>query len=496
VNFATQVILLVLNFATAPYIVHHLGPELFGVVALVQTIAGFSGVFNLGIGSALTKYVSQLYWKGDIAQINDLFQTAWATCIIAGFAGMALLVGPVETIGKMFFRGSPEVSGEVIVFAIYVAALGLFFSILRDTIAAIPLAIQQFRIRNAIQFLIGVISSVGSVILLALGYSVRSVLLVNLLSNLVGVVAFVIASKSLIAGLKIWPRINGGALKKLLQFSLPILLSTISAIIVGRLDRFILAYYLPLAAITFYTLPYSLSEKLSLGVANVTSVVFPFTSELHAMDAHGKVRELYLRSTKILSLMTLPITVVLFTLSAEILRFWLGDEYATQGSVSLELLSMAAFLNAIGAVPTVTALGVGRVWLCSAFAFAASVVDLLFSFLLIPNYGINGAALALLISIAVVQPFFVYSVNRTLGLTSVRFIVEALLRPLACAAVQFAVLLELRSSVNGLISLLTVSFLSLGLFGLIALFVAMTHEERLALFGVVPRIASFKRLSS
>jgi O-antigen/teichoic acid export membrane protein len=409
---------------------------------------------------------------------------------------MALLVGPIETIGQTFFRGGPEVSGEVIAFAIYVAALGLFLSMLRDTIAAIPLAIQQFRIRNAIQFLIGVISSVGSVILLALGYSIRSVLLVNLFANLVGVVAFVIASRSLLPGLKIWPRINGSALKRLLQFSLPILLSTISAIIVGRLDRFILAYYLPLAAITFYSLPYSLSEKLSLGVANVTSVVFPFTSELHARDAHGKVHELYLRSTKIVSLMTLPITVVLFTLSDEILRFWLGDEYATQGSICLQLLSLAAFLNAVGAVPTVTALGIGRAWLCSAFAFAASVADLLFTFLLIPNYGINGAAWALLISIAAVQPFFVYSVNRTLGLSSARFIAEALLRPLACAAVQFVVLLEVRSTINGLISLLAVSFLSLGVFGLVALFVAITREERLGLFSMVPRIASFKRLSS
>jgi hypothetical protein len=90
----------------------------------------------------------------------------------------------------------------------------------------------------------------------------------------------------------------------------------------------------------------------------------------------------------------------------------------------------------------------------------------------------------------------VYSVNRTLGLSSARFIVEALLRPLACAAVQFVVLLEVRSAINGLISLLAVSFLSLGVFGLIALFVAITREERLGLFSMVPRIASFKRLSS
>ena len=64
-NYVGQGLILVLTFATAPYIVHHLGPELFGIVALVQVIAGFAGLLNLGVGRALTKYVSELHWKGE-----------------------------------------------------------------------------------------------------------------------------------------------------------------------------------------------------------------------------------------------------------------------------------------------------------------------------------------------------------------------------------------------------------------------------------------------
>ncbi len=124
-NFGGQGFLLVLTFATAPYIVHRLGAELFGIVALVQTVAGFAGIVNLGIGRALTKYVSELYWKNDVQAINRLFQTAWTTCLIAGTVGLVVLVGPKATIGRLFFRGGPEVEG-VISIAVYVAAFGLF----------------------------------------------------------------------------------------------------------------------------------------------------------------------------------------------------------------------------------------------------------------------------------------------------------------------------------------------------------------------------------
>src|SRR5438105_4137907 len=120
-NFGGQGFLLALTFVSTPYIVHRLGAELFAIVALVQTVAGFAGIVNLGIGRALTKYVSELYWKGDFKGITRLFQTSWTTCVLMGFVGFAILAGPKATIARLFFRGGPEVD-QVVGLAIYIAA--------------------------------------------------------------------------------------------------------------------------------------------------------------------------------------------------------------------------------------------------------------------------------------------------------------------------------------------------------------------------------------
>ena len=481
-NFAGQGFLLLLNIVTAPYIVHHLGAELFAIVALVQTTAGFAGLLNLGIGRALTKYVSELYWKGEVKAINQLFQTAWATCIASGLLALMLVVGPSATIGRDFFRGGPQVDG-VVGFAIYVAALGLFSSMLLEAVSALPGALQRFGICNAITVSMGVLRCVGSVGLLAWGYSIRSVLIVNLVSNLMGVAAFAIVSRKLIPGLSLIPGFSWPAFKRLFNFSLPLVISSLSTLIVTRLDRFILAYFLPLAAVTFYTLPYSLSEKLSMGVTNITSVVFPFTSELHAMNAHERVQELYLRSTKILNLVTLPLMVILVAIPGAILQFWLGPEYAAQGAMALALLGAATFLNAASAVPTVTSLGVGRAWMPACFAGAGAVINLASNFVLIPRFGINGAALGALLPQALVVPLFVYLVTRRLNLSLWQLITEGFVRPLACATVQCAILFSLRGYINSRMGLMLVCFASLAVFGVLSLCLAIGNEERSALFG-------------
>jgi O-antigen/teichoic acid export membrane protein len=492
-NFGGQALILVLTFVTAPYTVHRLGAEYFGIVALVQTVAGFAGFLNLGIGRALTKYVSELYWKHEYGQINELFTTAWATCIVGGSLGLLVLVGPQKTIGQLFFKGGPQVE-RVIGYAIYVASIGLFTSMLLEVVSAMPGALQRFDLINRINVVTGVIRCLGPVVLLKMGYGIRAVLVVNLLSNVTGVIAFMIVSRKLIPSLSLVPSFHWSAFQRLFSFSLPLLVSALCTLIVTRVDRFILAYYMPLVAVTFYTLPYSLSEKLSMGVANISSVVYPFASELHSRDAHDKLEELYVRSSKLLVIITLPLMILLLAIPGAILRFWLGPEYATQGAVCLGILGVATFLGALSAVSTMTALGAGKAWMPAAFAIASSVINLVSNLLLIPRYGINGAALGALLPQAIVVPVFIVQTARSMRFSLGHMLWGVLVRPFACAAAQFAFLYFLQGFVGNLFQLMLLSASSLAVFGILVIFLAIDKDERDAFFlhfRISPVLARF-----
>ena len=183
------------------------------------------------------------------------------------------------------------------------------------------------------------------------------------------------------------------------------------------------------------------------------------------------------------------------TIPDSILRYWLGAEYADNGATALGLIGAATFLNAATGVPTVISLGIGRPWMPSLFAASSSITSLAANLFLIPRYGVNGAAMALLFSEVVGGAPFIYLVNRKIGVTLWRFISEVLMRPTICAGVQLLVLLASRNYIDGLMSLIIVSALSLVLFGLCALLVALTSEERRALFAVAaPGVLFFRQL--
>ena len=483
-NYVGQGVILGLTFITLPYTVHHLGPEFFGILALVQVTAGFAGFLNLGIGRALTKYVAELYWKRDFQVINQLFQTAWTTSLITGAVALIILIAPRELLAEAFFRGGPEVDA-VTAFAIYIAAFGLFTSIVLEVISAIPAALQRFDVCNAINVFVGIIRSLGPVIVLACGYSIRAVLIIVLASNLLAVLAFITSSRILLPGLSLLPRFSWPVFQKLFRFSLPLLSSALFSLIIVRVDRFILAYYMPLAAVTFFTLPYTIAEKAYTGVANVTSVVLPFTSELNSIGVHDKVHQLYLQSTKIMILVILPFTIILLTLPGPILRFWVGPEYAEQGTVILILLAAGTFLNAVSGIATATSLGVGRVWIPAIFAFAASVLSLVFNLALIPLYGINGAAFAFLLPQLMLGPLFVGVVTRMLNFSLWVLLRRGFLPPLICAAAQLFMLFFFRQYVNSLTTLGVLCFASLCSYGVLSFFLVITPHERSVLFRMM-----------
>jgi O-antigen/teichoic acid export membrane protein len=204
------------------------------------------------------------------------------------------------------------------------------------------------------------------------------------------------------------------------------------------------------------------------------------------MGAHDKVHELYLRSTKILTLITLPFTIILLTLPGPILQVWLGNEYAEQGAVVLRVLGAATFLSAISGVATVTSLGVGQAWVPAAFAFASSGLTLLSNLVLVPAYGINGAAFAALVPQMLMVPLFVFTITHMLKFSPRELFSHGFLRPLICGSVQFAFLFYFRRYANNLGTLGILCIVSLCIYGTLSLFWATTQQERSALLRLLP----------
>jgi len=476
-NVVGQAYVAGLSFAVVPYLVHHLGIGPYGVVALVVALGGFASLFNFGIGRSLSKHVAELHWRGDERAIGHLFQNALAVALAAGVLIIAIGVGFRGPLARTLVHGDSTVQslGGI---AIVVATLGLLASIVMDVFAGMVVAVQRFEVYSGINILIASIWQIGSVAVLRLHFTVNAVIVLPLIATLIGTAAYVLMLRRLMPSLSFRPAMQWQVLRQLLTFSAAISFGNASTMLVHRSDRLMIAHYYPIAALPFYAIPYALSEKTAMGVFNITSAIFPSVSELASQQQAERLRTLYLRSSKFVPLAALPVTIVLWVLARPILALWIDPTFAAQGTLVLQLLAAGFLINIFGHVPLATAQAMGEPWLAAEFAFLDGAVSLLFFVVLIPRYGAAGAAIAFAIGQLAVVPLLVHAVNRRLGVTWKTLVTQSYWRPLVCAVAGFVFLLICRPFVFSIWRLMIFGFLSLSVFGLIALVAAVDDRER------------------
>ena len=64
-----------INLIIPPFLIAHLGVEIYGIWALLVAVSTLVYLFDLGLQPALMKYVAEAYTNGDINQINRYANT-------------------------------------------------------------------------------------------------------------------------------------------------------------------------------------------------------------------------------------------------------------------------------------------------------------------------------------------------------------------------------------------------------------------------------------
>ncbi len=116
---------MVVSFLLFPFIVAHVGKEVYGVYLIVTSVTGYFGLLDFGVMSALTKYVSEYHGKGDNDTINKIINASFTFYVIIGVIISALLFICAAYFTR-FFKVDPA-SVDIIRRLFIVAALSAVF---------------------------------------------------------------------------------------------------------------------------------------------------------------------------------------------------------------------------------------------------------------------------------------------------------------------------------------------------------------------------------
>ena len=178
--------------------------------------------------------------------------------------------------------------------------------------------------------------------------------------------------------------------------SYPMALSAVAYFIMQSLDIIILTAYEGYDKVAYYSIAVKLATVTALALMSVNIVVAPKIAEIYNNNDHSKLNKLIKDSSRIIFSISLPVLTVLFVFSEFILGLF-GENYVL-AKEALVILLAAQLFSAICGPGAIYLNMTGKEQKLNKILIAGLLINLILNFVLIPNYGIEGAAIATLIS--------------------------------------------------------------------------------------------------
>jgi O-antigen/teichoic acid export membrane protein len=160
-----------------------------------------------------------------------------------------------------------------------------------------------------------------------------------------------------------------------------------------RTEFFFLNHYSTDVQIALYSIPFAAVTALARLPEPITRVVLPAVATLSGAGSHERIGRGFGLGFRLLVLAGVPLTAVALALGPRTLELVYGTDYGDTGSVLLILLAPFPLLPLLGLASAVM-LGLGKQVVNTLTIACAAGLDIVLDFLLIPQHGAIGAAIA------------------------------------------------------------------------------------------------------
>lgn len=385
-------------------IARHVEQSEFGFFCLSLEIVRLLSILSgLGFPQGLPRYIAYQLGKGDYGKVwSSIVSSICSACFLGPLFALLLYLN-AEYVSQLLHK--PEFAHTIKVMALVVPCM-TFVNLLVGQLRAVHEVKGGVFFQYISRPFIGIVL-MSVVMILQLSYT--WVLLVYVTSFVVTLVALVIFAEGKISK-HIPTRTYSPATKEILLFSLPLLGSGILAQILMSTDTLLLGYFEPAQSVGLYSGALRLARLIPVLSTAAAFTYLPVASELFSQNKTGEIGKVYATITKWVFIATMPLFLYMFFASDSVLRLSFGSKYTGAG-LTLKILSFGYLLHVAFGLNAVTCIAIGRVKLVFIMEFFAVVANVILDIILIPKYGVVGAAItscASLILANVLVSVFVY----------------------------------------------------------------------------------------
>jgi O-antigen/teichoic acid export membrane protein len=393
VQFLGQAVPLALGLLTIPFVVRGLGPERFGLLSLAWALIGYFTMFDLGLGRAATKRVSEVLASGQESAVPPIVWSAVVAQAGLGVAGallLGVLAGPlVDHVLKM-----PAALVDEARVGLYILAVSVPVFLVMGSLRGVLEAAQRFDLINIVRGPFLASYFIMPLVGVALRFDLRGIIALLVLAAGAALMAYAWQCARLFPALRSRPRVHVGEFRALLRFGSWISVTAIVAPVLVQLDRFMIGAMLSVAAVGYYAAAYEMVTRLWIVPGSLSATLFPAFAALKSNRQDERLPLLLRKAVRQLLLLLGPVVAILIPFAHDVVRLMFGPEYAARSAVVLQILAVGVLVNCLVFVPVALIQAVGRPDLSARFHLAEIPLHVLLVWVLVGKMGIVGAALA------------------------------------------------------------------------------------------------------
>ena len=478
VNFTGQGIAAVAALVCAPFVVHAVGIDRFGLLSLVWVVVGYFSILDFGFGPAVTRSVSAAVSGGQRWRVPSLFWAANRIQLYLSAAGTLALGFATPALVNLVLNVPAPLRGEATI-SLYMCALGLPAVVMSSSVIGLLQAARRFDLTNAVQVPLSVSQFVVPLACALVWPNLPFIVATLLLSRVVALVALFYLA------FRVFPELSGGqprdpeAWRSLATFGGWITVSSIISPLMVYADRFLLGHLRTLAVVSYYSVPSDAATRLLIVPRSLFPVLFPVFSGSQDPLASSDIAARALKYTLIL--VGLPV-VVLIVLAGTIMTVWMGPTFAAESTRAFQILLVGITLNSLAYVPSALTQAAGRADVTAKLHMIELPLYALVAYGAIDRWGINGAAAAWLLRMLCDLALLLVVGWRVAGLSPSR-ILDYRLPQLAVGWLTlgaFAVLADLSTDRTSLKLLLAAAVAATGMIGIRLFFLRRDDLERIS----------------
>jgi len=238
-----------------------------------------------------------------------------------------------------------------------------------------------------------VLAIAASVVLAYLHLDVSSIMIAILCSFTAGTVMLAISIQWKVGPVLAWPSWNATGLSEVMSFGTTSWLLGLSGMAFNQLDRLIVGFFLGPIELGYYSVCAQAAQPIHGIVASGLHFLFPYLSTRIATEEPAAVQRSIKRVLICNIILALALSAPLAFFSRRLLTLWMGSDFAAHAWSVLTWLSIAAGLLAFNVTLHYSLLAMGCIRNVAVLNLIAGGAMLVLMLLLIPRYGIVGAAI-------------------------------------------------------------------------------------------------------